>query len=163
MDIGMHDSQFKTVTHRSIYIEKQSIPNVIHAMKLFWYCNWHIQHDMSQRYCYLYANMQLHTYWRYKNTYQTDLVPRLEYSEIHKSAQMAKFMGPTWGPPGSYPPQMDSMLAPWTLLSQQSMLLLLLPSPAHQKPWYHHHRLNKFLSSTRKNFHYLCQSRDEIW
>ena len=28
-----------------------------------------------------------------------------------------KFMGSTWGPPGSCRPQMDPMLAPWTLLS----------------------------------------------
>ena len=31
--------------------------------------------------------------------------------------QIAKFMGPTWGPPGSYRPQMGPILAPWTLLS----------------------------------------------
>ena len=31
--------------------------------------------------------------------------------------QIAKFMGRTWGPPGSCRPQMDPMLAPWTLLS----------------------------------------------
>ena len=31
--------------------------------------------------------------------------------------QRAKFMGPTWGPPGSCRPQMGPMLAPWTLLS----------------------------------------------
>ena len=31
--------------------------------------------------------------------------------------QIAKLMGPTWGPPGSCRPQMDPMLAPWTLLS----------------------------------------------
>ena len=31
--------------------------------------------------------------------------------------QITKFMGPTWGPPGSCWPQMDPMLAPWTLLS----------------------------------------------
>ena len=30
---------------------------------------------------------------------------------------IAKFMGPTWGPPGSCWPQMGPMLAPWTLLS----------------------------------------------
>ena len=34
-----------------------------------------------------------------------------------KSTQIAKFMGPTWVPPGSCRPQMDPMLAPWTLLS----------------------------------------------
>ena len=32
-------------------------------------------------------------------------------------AQIAKFMGPTWGPPGSCRPQIGPMLAPWTLLS----------------------------------------------
>ena len=31
--------------------------------------------------------------------------------------QIAKLMGPTWGPPGSCRPQMGPMLAPWTLLS----------------------------------------------
>ena len=34
-----------------------------------------------------------------------------------ETSQIAKFMGPTWGPPGSCPPQMDPMLVPWTLLS----------------------------------------------
>ena len=34
-----------------------------------------------------------------------------------KESQMAKSMGPTWGPPGSYQPQMGPMLAPWTMLS----------------------------------------------
>ena len=32
-------------------------------------------------------------------------------------AQIARFMGPAWGPPGSCRSQMGSMLAPWTLLS----------------------------------------------
>ena len=31
--------------------------------------------------------------------------------------QIAKFMGPTWVPPGSCRPQMGPMLASWTLLS----------------------------------------------
>ena len=31
--------------------------------------------------------------------------------------QIEKFMGPTWGPPGSCRPQMGPMLAPWILLS----------------------------------------------
>ena len=33
------------------------------------------------------------------------------------TSQIAKFMGPTWGPTGSCRPQMGPMLAPWTLLS----------------------------------------------
>ena len=32
--------------------------------------------------------------------------------------QIAKFMGPTWGPPGSRRPQMGPMLAPWTMLTK---------------------------------------------
>ena len=35
--------------------------------------------------------------------------------ELEMSAQIAKFMGPTWGPPGSCRPQTGPMLAPWTL------------------------------------------------
>ena len=34
-----------------------------------------------------------------------------------KVPQIAKFMGPTWGPPWSSRPQTGRMLAPWTLLS----------------------------------------------
>ena len=35
----------------------------------------------------------------------------------HIQSQIAKFIGPTTGPPGSCRPQMGPMLAPWTLLS----------------------------------------------
>ena len=34
-----------------------------------------------------------------------------------QTPQIAKFMEPTWGPPGSCRPQMSPMLGPWTLLS----------------------------------------------
>ena len=34
-----------------------------------------------------------------------------------QSPQIAKFMGSTWGPPGSSRPQVSPMLAPWTFLS----------------------------------------------
>ena len=37
--------------------------------------------------------------------------------EMPYLTQIAKFMGPTWGPPGSCRPQMGPILAPWTLLS----------------------------------------------
>ena len=36
---------------------------------------------------------------------------------INNPSQIAKFMGPTWGPPWSCRPQMGPMLAPQTLLS----------------------------------------------
>ena len=47
--------------------------------------------------------------------------------------QIAKFMGPTWGPPGSCQPQMGPMLAPWTWISgykeREPFLWLPLISP----------------------------------
>ena len=39
------------------------------------------------------------------------------FTRIFLRAQIAKSMGPTWGPPGSCRPQMGPMLAQWTLLS----------------------------------------------
>ena len=41
-------------------------------------------------------------------------------------SQITKFMGPTWGPPGSCRPQIGPMLAPWTLLSGMLMLDIVL-------------------------------------
>ena len=38
--------------------------------------------------------------------------------------QIAWFMGPIWGPPGSCQPQMGPMLAPWTLLSGKLRAML---------------------------------------
>ena len=47
--------------------------------------------------------------------------PRLQCSMkkwcVNESSQIARFMGPTWDPPGSCRTQMGPMLAPWTLLS----------------------------------------------
>ena len=39
---------------------------------------------------------------------------------IWKYTQIARFMGPTWGPPGDDRTQVGPMLAPWTLLSGYS-------------------------------------------
>ena len=39
------------------------------------------------------------------------------FPNLFNPSQIAKFMGPTWGPHGSYRPQMGPMLAPSTLLS----------------------------------------------
>ena len=49
-------------------------------------------------------------------------VPALSYwwtneGPLPGKTQIAKFLGPTWGPPGSCLPQMGPMLAPRTLLS----------------------------------------------
>ena len=45
-------------------------------------------------------------------------------SLVQGCTQIARFMGPTWGPSGSCRPQMGPMLAPWTLLSGVATPLL---------------------------------------
>ena len=40
-------------------------------------------------------------------------------------------MGTTWGPPGSYRPQMGPMLAPWTLLSWMTSTRRIIPLLMH--------------------------------
>ena len=47
---------------------------------------------------------------------------------LYTSSQIAKFLGPTRGPPGSYRPQMDPMMTPWTL---QSGMLCIIPQMHH--------------------------------
>ena len=49
----------------------------------------------------------------------TDATVRLFIRDraARNTSQIARFMGPTWGPPGSCQPQMGPILAPWTLLS----------------------------------------------
>ena len=46
-----------------------------------------------------------------------DVKPHQSSGNLIITSQIAKFMGPTWAPPGPYRPQMSPMLAPWTLLS----------------------------------------------
>ena len=43
------------------------------------------------------------------------------YDPVDMVTQIASFMGPTWGPSGSYRSQIGPMLAPWTLLSGKLM------------------------------------------
>ena len=37
--------------------------------------------------------------------------------QVYIPSQIARFIGPTWDPPGADRTQVDPMLAPWTLLS----------------------------------------------
>ena len=48
----------------------------------------------------------------------------MKYTAAYATFQIAKAMGPTWGPPGSCRPQMGPMLAPWTMLSGSIHCLL---------------------------------------
>ena len=61
---------------------------------------------------------------------------------IHKPfpSQIAKFMGPTWGPSGADRTQVGPMLAPWTLLSRMpwcnhAMKSMDCPSFEHPPPY----------------------------
>ena len=72
--------------------------------------------------------------------------------------QIAKFMGPAWGPHGSCRPQMGPMLAPWTLLAGQvphclphyesratvpTIVILRLP---FRRYWKHHEPVDAYLA-----------------
>ena len=46
-------------------------------------------------------------------------------NDYGKAAQIARFMGPTWGPPGDDRTQVGPMLAPWTLLSGRALLVFM--------------------------------------
>ena len=77
----------------------------------------------------------------------------LRCHSAHVTSQIARFMGPTWGPPGSCRPQVGPMLAPWTLLSGIILMTSMLfsgvigASPVEVPPtddhlcWEHGHRL----------------------
>ena len=82
-------------------------------------------------------------------------------SVVH--TKIAKIMGPTWGPPGSYLPQMGPMINPWTLLSGYFLLkkpcISILPlgviktsktvMPAHQ------HKINETCQQICKSYIYI--------
>ena len=52
-------------------------------------------------------------------TYQSNVSygRKVKIETLFIVSQIARFMGPTWGPPGSCWSHMGPMLAPWTLLS----------------------------------------------
>ena len=52
---------------------------------------------------------------------------------VNRFSQIAKFMGPTWGPPGCCRPQMGPMLAPWTLLS--GLLVFTVSQSYREHQW----------------------------
>ena len=56
-------------------------------------------------------------YWRLYEYVTSIFIFNFQRHYSTMCSQIAKFMGPTWGPPGSCRPQRVPMLAPWTLLS----------------------------------------------
>ena len=73
-------------------------------------------------------------------------------TQLHSHTQIAKFMGPTWGPPGSCRPQMGPMLAPWTLLlgyacRQYEVLMQITKQTRIISPWAREPDNNKEIKS----------------
>ena len=80
--------------------------------------------------------------------------------------QIAKFMGPTWVPPGSCRPQMGPMLAPWTLLSgyvsvatsdERQKKLQLCVDNVHQ--WYY---MNRLIANKNKSVVMVIGSKAQL-
>ena len=70
-----------------------------------------------------------------------------------RTSQIAYFMGPTWGPPGSCRSQMGPMLVPWTLPSAVS-------KPRITR---HYGDLNRWIPRTKEQFHEkVCLCHDII-
>ena len=64
-------------------------------------------------------------------------------------SQIAKFMGPTWGPSGSCRPQIGPMLTPWTLLSGFVSTFRLNQNGRY----FAHDRFKSILLAENVNFH----------
>ena len=75
-----------------------------------------------------------------------------------ENTQIAKFMGPPWGPPGSSRPQIGPMLAPWTLLPghiiwQFDKSRIISPLFIHNGLWFIRWKLR---FSSYKNIFHFC-------
>ena len=69
--------------------------------------------------------------WQYSSINTSQGHMACEY--LQKITQIAKFMGQTWGPPGSCRSQVGPMLAPWTLLSGYASVVFMqyIPRVVH--------------------------------
>ena len=76
--------------------------------------------------------------------------------------QIAKLMGPIWGPPGSCRPQMGPMLAPWTLLSGYLILPIRSALPNRSTAIQNCHTF-LFISSGYDIFPFLAIFSDKSW
>ena len=88
--------------------------------------------------------------WCHKASYLFWANGLLGITTSHLTTQIAKFIGPTWCPPGSCRPQVGPMLAPWTLLSgHQGELMVHVCCGAtclsHKAHGMHRRLLHKYL------------------
>ena len=83
----------------------------------------------------------------------------------------ARFMGPTWGPPGACRPQVGPMLAPWILLSgkpQPDKILMITSPTAHMcisstQQVYHSHNVLAWKSMRTLSTLLVLLCRDATW
>ena len=91
------------------------------------------------------------------------LTLQLIFVTYRRHSQIASFMGPTWGPPGSCRPQMGPMLAPWTLLSglfaswYRARILWLPVSSSNQ-----HLLVGKPISRLKVSLHTLMKTKQSV-
>ena len=85
----------------------------------------------------------LHCYMQYHVTLNRE--PMLLQIVLLYISQIAKFMGPTWGPPGTCRPQLGPMLAPWTLLLGISWKFIPLIMSCSQL-WYNNSVTGSFIN-----------------
>ena len=91
----------------------------------------------------------------------TMIINQLHLNNIDgiKHTQIAKFMEPTWGPPGSCRPQMGPILAHWTLLSgniTHQMCHVCTITLSSMQSLLHTNRNNRRIEATRGNHTYTC-------
>ena len=117
--------------------------DIIYPMKYVhvFFCDYIINSCSLMQYIYQHSSKLLHMHWTYFTIWITSLAHGQDMIKITKPERwahflgytgvtfwkdvagfllislIARFMGPTWGPPGSCQPRVDPMLAPWTLLS----------------------------------------------
>ena len=68
--------------------------------------------------------------WSYTTSPPDHNIPNYCCYHHDKTIQIARFIGPTWGPPGAERTQMGPMLAPW---------ICYLGNNCHRRSWYRWH------------------------
>ena len=115
---------------------RPSVSTVVIKYTLYWT-------SFMQIYIYIYNSLKYNQshFDKIKNKFL--VVYMLMINELAATPELvltvgliARFLGPTWDPPGSCRPQMGPMLAPWTLLSGCFDMAGGLPGPLR---W---HRMN---------------------
>ena len=96
-------------------IIKSQVPLIADTLKIKANLSFNKKLDMLQMSFFKWIFLSKH----FLSKYQCSL-----FLWVQLTTHIARFMGPTWGPPGSCRPQMGPILAPWTLLSGNTWWLV---------------------------------------